>query len=84
MSALQENLKHSLRMKFGLAPHEPTDEQLRKITEFIGHVQRSRYATDADWETACRHHCPSTGTCSYKGLDMSDLNMLLDRIRGKP
>jgi hypothetical protein len=77
MSADQE-LAHALKMKFGTAPAEPSDTQLPAIKSEIQRIQASgKTPTVTDWSAAVSLYCPSAGTCSYFGIDNSDLNTLL-------
>lgn len=74
----KEHLKHSLKMKFGLPHYEPTDAQLARIERDIQRItDQGERPTRSDWEHAVSTHCPSAGTCSYSGVDNSDLNQLL-------
>lgn len=76
--SLDEELAHSLKVKFGTAPGEPSDVQLLKIKNTIRQIQSSgKVPTEQDWFNAVKIYCPSTGSWVYKGLDNSDLNTLL-------
>lgn len=73
-----EKLGHSLKLKFGLAPYEPTANQLTSIKAAIQRIRDSgQRPTDSDWGNAVYAYCPGAGTCRYSGLDNSDLNALL-------
>jgi hypothetical protein len=73
-----EKLAHSLKLKFGLAPYEPTAVQLARIKVAIQRIRdRGRSPTHADWGSAVRENCPSAGSFGYSGVDNSDLNTLL-------
>ena len=73
-----ENLAHSLKIRFGTAPGEPSDTQLLQIKNAIQRIQSSgRAPTEQDWFNAVSLHCPSTGQYRYAGIDNSDLNTLL-------
>jgi len=73
-----EKLAHSLKIKFGLARNEPTLNQLSRIKRDIQLIQNAGGTpTYSDWEYAVLEHCNSAGTCSYSGIDNSDLNTLL-------
>lgn len=75
---LDEKLGHSLKLKFGLAPAEPTTQQLSMIKTSIAAVIASgRQPTDKDWYIAVAENCPSAGKYFYGGVDNSDLNTLL-------
>lgn len=73
-------LAHALRMKFGLSPYEPTQEQLNKIKNEINSVEKP---TTQDWLRIVSKYCPSTGTYKYAGVDNSDLNVLLSLASNK-
>lgn len=80
-----ERLKHSLRMKFGLAPNEPTDAQLIDIQRDIERIKNGgEDPIQSDWERAIKKHCPSVGNWGYGGVDNSDLNHLLVMATAKP
>lgn len=73
-----EKLAHALKVQFGLAPQEPNEEQLLAIKTTINRIQQSgRNATVADWRAAVAAACSTFGQWIYKGLDNSDLNVLL-------
>jgi len=73
-----EKLAHTLKVQFGLAPHEPNEAQLLAIKTAITRIQQSgRNAADADWRAAVAAACPTIGQWLYKGMDNSDLNVLL-------
>lgn len=73
-----QKLAHSLKMKFGTAPGDPTDAQLSLIKRDILKINASgRVPTEADWLEAVSRYCPQTGHYSYHGIDNSDLNTLL-------
>lgn len=73
-----EKLAHSLKVKFGTAPAEPSDVQLSKIKNTILQIQSNGKApTEQDWSNVVKIFCPSAGSWNYKGLDNSDLNTLL-------
>ena len=74
----KDRLAHSLMMKFGLAPTEPTAAQLSAVQAAIAAIQASgKTPTEADWRSIVKLNCPSAGTHVYSGLDNSDLNSLL-------
>ncbi len=80
-----ERLKLSLRIKFGLAPLEPTDAQLVEIQRDIERIKnRGEDPIRSDWEHAISKHCPSMGNWGYGGVDNSDLNHLLKMATAKP
>lgn len=71
-------LAHSLKIKFGTAPGEPTGAQLQLIKAAIQRIQSSgRTPSEQDWRSAVSMYCPSTGHYRYAGVDNSDLNTLL-------
>jgi len=73
-----EKLGHGLKLKFGLAPAEPTTQQLSRIKAALSAVIASGTTpTDNDWYTAVAANCPSTGQYRYGGVDNSDLKTLL-------
>ncbi|WP_175891405.1 hypothetical protein [Burkholderia cepacia] len=75
---LDEKLGRSLKLRFRLAPAEPTTQQLSRIKAAISDVIASgRLPTDNDWYRAVAANCSSTGKYVYGGVDNSDLNTLL-------
>ncbi|MCH5532403.1 hypothetical protein L6205_25050 [Pseudomonas syringae pv. syringae] len=77
MTADQE-LAHTLRMRFGLPPAQPTDAQLANIKAAIKQIKDfGRTATQADLADVVKKYCPGVGEWIYKGADNSDLNTLL-------
>lgn len=73
-----DRLAHALKLKFGLAPHEPTSWQLQSIKAAIARIKSSgRLPTDAEWRAAVAISCPGIGQHVYAGVDNSDLNTLL-------
>ena len=73
-----QKLAHSLKVKFGTAPVEPTAAQLQQIKAAIQRIQSSgRTPSEQDWFSAVNMYCPSTGQYRYAGIDNSDLNTLL-------
>lgn len=73
-----EKLAHSLKVKFGTAPGEPTSAQLLQIKAAIQRIKSSgRTPSEQDWFSAVSMYCPNTGQYLYKGIDNSDLNTLL-------
>lgn len=78
MKAADENLGHALKIRFGLAPWEPTEAQLSSIKATIARItQAGRNPTDEDWHSAIVSACPGAGRHRYSGVDNSDLNTLL-------
>lgn len=73
-----EALAHSLKVKFGTSPFEPSDVQLHSILNEIEIVRLSgKQPSEQDWSNAVMLHCPSAGRFKYAGIDNSDLNTLL-------
>lgn len=73
-----EKLAHSLKVKFGTAPEEPSDAQMFQIKNTIQRILSSgKVPTEQDWFKAVTLHCPSAGRYKYAGIDNSDLNTLL-------
>jgi hypothetical protein len=73
-----ESLSHLLKIKFGTAPHEPTEAQIVLICDAIEKiVQSGKIPSEKDWSDAVLQYCPSAGQHSYFGIDNSDLNTLL-------
>lgn len=68
-------LKLQLRLRFGLAPTEPTDFQLQAIANdlFAG-------ATDRDLDAAVERHCDTYQTHVYAGATTSDLQDAIDEL----
>lgn len=79
----KNDLVHALRMKFGLSPHEPTDAQLAGMLREIDSIARTRKPTTADWRAAAARQCPNFGLHKYAGLDLSDLNALLAKMKSQ-
>lgn len=79
-SADRARLATALRLRFGLPPSAPTDEQLDQvINDLAGRITR----TDSVWATAVERYVPGFGSYSYASKDNSDLNEILDTILGK-
>lgn len=73
-----EQIAHSLKIKFGTGPGEPNSEQLAKIIAEILTIQAAgSKVSDKVWRDAVHKHCPSAGHYKYAGIDNSDLNTLL-------
>ncbi len=70
----KEALAHALRLRFGISPQEPTEQQLDRITIDISRIA---HPTHRDWHDAVYRHCPTAGTYKYASVDNSDLNELL-------
>lgn len=74
MTLHDQNLAHSIKIRFGLPPHEPTSEQLNKIKADICAIARP---TESDWYRVIVKYCPRAGRHHSAGVDNSDLNTLL-------
>lgn len=73
-----EKLAHALKLKFGLAPAEPTRLQLTAIKNAILKIfAANRRPSESDWATVVLQCCPGAGRHRYAGADNSDLNALL-------
>lgn len=82
MDSADQRLAHSLKMKFGTSPHEPTVNQLHSIKQHIEAIHATgRMPTESDWARAVGMYCPSAGTHKYAGIDNSDLNTLLEMAK---
>ena len=77
MDEVKAQLAHSLKVKFGTAPHEPTPQQLDTIIDNISFIALFGTPSEADWEKSVSTYCPTAGTWKYAGIDNSDLNALL-------
>ena len=76
------NFSHLIRMKFGTNHHEPTVSQSQLISKDLMVKHRlGLINSDSDIFEIVKKHCPSAGTCIYKGHDQSDLNTLLALAR---
>lgn len=74
MNPHDEKLAHALKIRFGTFGAEPSQLQLNAIKK---EIEKKAFPTDQDWFSAVSKHCPTAGSCVYKGLDNSDLNTLL-------
>lgn len=73
-----EKLAHALKMKFGLAPSEPSTAQLEQIKAAIKLiVQSGSEPSESDWRAAVKKYCPGMASHRYAGIDNTDLNALL-------
>lgn len=75
MTESDNQLAHSIKIRFRTSPWEPTEQQLEQIKQAIRRLGRP--ATEADWASIVGSVCPSAGKYVYGGLDNSDLNALL-------
>lgn len=74
MTQNDQNLAHSLKIRFGLAPYEPTNDQINNIKHDISAFTNP---TESDWCQIISIYCPGAGSHHYSGVDNSDLNTLL-------
>lgn len=78
MDKADQILAHSLKIRFGLPPDQPTSEQLERIkSDVLAFYATGRLPSDSDWRLVVYKNCPGAGTWKYAGLDNSDLNTLL-------
>lgn len=78
MNINDQQLAHILKLKFGTAPHEPTQQQLDLIKRDIKILAaRSGTPSEIEWFNIIKRHCPGAGTHGYMGRDDSDLITLL-------
>ncbi|WP_444935337.1 hypothetical protein ACJJIW_12450 [Microbulbifer sp. JMSA004] len=69
---------HQIRMTFGTSHYEPTHDQQQKIAnDFLSAYRQGKLNSRQDCFEIVKRHCPSAGKYFYKGLDNSDLNILL-------
>jgi hypothetical protein len=74
----EEQLAHSIMMKFGTSGGEPNKHQLNQIIIDLSALQATGiHPTIDDWRKIVFKHCPSAGKYRYSGVDNSDLNTLL-------
>jgi len=69
-----QKLAHALKLRFGMGPNAPSNEQLQLIKSAI---QKIKNPTEKDWADVVKHYCPCYGLYKYAGMDNSDLNTLL-------
>jgi hypothetical protein len=79
----KRQLAHSLKLRFGLPPGEPTDDQVDAIVAELAMIGRQRRPVEADWRAAVKRHCPGAGPYKYASTDNSDLNWLLSQAGGQ-
>ncbi|MDP8078977.1 hypothetical protein [Phocoenobacter skyensis] len=73
-----QELIYRLKIKFGIAPNEPTPLQLEKIKQDIQEiVQKGVIPSESDWARIVKKHCPNSGRYAYYGADTSDLITLM-------
>lgn len=78
MNSNDRALAHSIKLKFGTAPTDPTDYQLLQIKKEIqALVKIGITPSESDWSSIVKRHCPNAGNYSYLGADTSDLVTLL-------
>lgn len=84
MDSTDLQLAHGLRLRFGMASGEPSEQQLQAIKVDAWKILDSgRAPSYADWSQIVRRHCPTAGSTAYKGQDNSDIVALL-RLARKP
>lgn len=84
MNKYDQELAHRLKLKFGTAPHEPTQQQLNSIKRDVqALVKKGGKPSEADWFLIVKLYCPGAGTHGYAGQDNSDLVTLL-QLATKP
>jgi hypothetical protein len=84
LNSNDQKLAHAIKLKFGTAPHEPTETQLEYIKAALQTIVNSgKTPTDKEWLDIVKRYCPGTGTHVYAGQDNSDLIALL-RLATKP
>ncbi len=73
-----QNLSHSIMIRFGTGAGEPTSYQLQKIKAYIAAVQDSgKIPSESDLFNAVHMYCPTAGKFSYSGIDNSDVKVML-------
>ena len=78
MNQYDENLAHYLKIKFGLAPNHPNQDQLSLIKNDINNLVSCGITPTYDqWHDIIEKYCPEIGTHFYGGLDNSDLITLM-------
>ncbi len=78
MNEIDDQLVHSIKMKFGTHPLEPNQKQLVCIKEDVNTlIENGIEPTIVDLADIVKKHCPKTGKYFYKGIDNSDLITLL-------
>lgn len=84
MNKYDQELAHRLKLKFGTAPHEPTQQQLNLIKGDVqASVNKGVKLSESDWFLIVKRYCPGAGTHLYAGQDNSDLVTLL-QLATKP
>lgn len=78
--ASKKDLGHALKLKFGLAPDQPTERQIDAIINHISKIPLSD-RTDDKWLEIVRLYVPDKGKHGYFGLDTSDLNAIYAQIQ---
>lgn len=69
---------HQIRVTFGTSHYEPTHDQQQRIAhDFLSAYTQGKLNSRQDCFEIVKRHCPSAGKYSYRGLDNSDLNTLL-------
>lgn len=72
-------LAQHLKVKFGLAPNSPSDEEIKNILNDISNIEVSE-RTEVKWREIVYKNVKSAGKYRYYGLDNSDLNVLYEQI----
>ncbi|MGK0270649.1 MAG: hypothetical protein ACI88H_001296 [Cocleimonas sp.] len=84
MNQSDQQLAHTLKIKYGTAPSEPNEQQLAAIKMDIQTlVNQGRSPTENDWQEIVTRHCPDAGRYKYAGADNSDLVTLLQMATKK-
>lgn len=78
MNNSDQQLAHSIKLKFGTPPDEPNAIQVAQIkTDIQALIQKGVTPTLIDWAEIVKRYCPDAGRYGYKGADTSDLITLL-------
>jgi hypothetical protein len=73
-----QELALAIKLKFGTAVNSPSECQLHGIKQDVRLlVDKGIIPSNSDWFEIVKKHCPETGKYFYKGLDNSDLIILL-------
>ena len=73
-----QELALAIKLKFGTAVNSPSECQLHGIKQDVRLlVDKGIIPSNSDWFEIVKKHCPETGNNFYKGLDNSDLIILL-------
>jgi len=78
MDMSDQQLAHSIKIKFGTAPNNPTPYQLEQIKQDVRTlVAKGITPSESDWVAIVKKYCPNAGSYLYEGVDTSDLITLL-------